>query len=58
MVEDIVITDEFDTFRIKNWPSRVGMRLYEDTKRKMCEDKEFRKVAVGHAEKIIYDLSR
>ncbi len=58
MVEDIVITDEFDTLRIKNWPSRVGMRLYEDTKRKMCEDKEFRKVAVGHAEKIIYDLSR
>lgn len=56
--KDIVITEEFDTLRIKNWPSRVGMRLYEDTKRRMCQDKEFRKAAVGRAEKIIYDLSR
>lgn len=58
MVKDIVITDEFGTLRIKNWPSRVEMRLYEDTKRMMCQDKEFRKAAVGRAEKIIYDLSR
>ena len=57
-VKDIVITEEFDTLRIKNWPSRVGMRLYEDPKRRMCQDKEFRKAAVGRAEQIIYDLSR
>ncbi|MBU5477683.1 hypothetical protein KQI69_00515 [Eubacterium sp. MSJ-13] len=56
--KDIVITDEFDILRIKNWPSRVEMRLYEDTKKRMYQDKEFRKSAVGRAEKIIYDLSR
>lgn len=58
MIKDIIITEEFDTLRIKNWPSRVEMRLYEDTKKRMYQDKEFRKSAVGRAEKIIYDLSR
>lgn len=57
-VKDIVITDEFQRLRIKNWPARVEMRLYEDTKRRMCRDKEFRKLAVGRAEKIIYTLDK
>lgn len=55
-IKDIIITDEFEPVRIKNWSSRVGKRLYEDTKRRMCQDKEFRKSAVGRAEKIIFEL--
>lgn len=52
------VTDEFQRLRIKNWPARIEMRLYEDTKRRMCRDKEFRKLAVGRAEKIIYTLDK
>ncbi len=57
-IEDIVITDEFETVRIKNWSARVGKHLYEDTKKRMSMDKEFRRFAVGRAEKIILDLRR
>lgn len=58
LVKDTIITNDFDTDQIKNWSARVGMKLYEDAKRRMCQDKEFRKSAVGRAEKIIFDLSR
>ena len=58
MIKDTVITTDFETVRIKNWSTRVSSRLFEDAKRRMCQDKEFRKSAVGRAEQIIFDLAR
>jgi hypothetical protein len=58
IVNDTIITEDFPRMTIKNWPIRVGKRLYEETKKRMLADKEFRKSAVGRAEELMYQMLR
>lgn len=57
-IKDLVITEVFDRMRIKNWAPRIELRLYQDTRGRMCRDEKFCKAAIGRAEKIIYEQGR